>query len=160
MEKDMTVPCENGLINLRVGAIIMKDGQILMVGNKMRPKYLYSVGGRIKFGETAEEAVIREVYEETGVHMEIDRLGFVHENYFYSDLPSNSRKLIYEISFFFYMKVPEDFAPICQSFTEDGQEEYLRWIIPDTPIRYYPEFFRTELISPDKGVKHFLTDER
>lgn len=36
----------------------------------MRSEYLYSVGGRIKFGETAEEAVIREVYEETGVHME------------------------------------------------------------------------------------------
>lgn len=160
MSKDMTVPCDNGLINLRVGAIIMKDGQFLMVGNKMRSEYLYSVGGRIKFGETAEEAVIREVYEETGVHMEIDRLGFVHENYFYGDAPSNFGKLIYEISFFFYMKVPEGFAPVCQSFTEDEQEEYLLWITPDAPIRYYPEFFRTELISPDKGVKHFLTDGR
>lgn len=61
MKKDMTVPCEDGLINIRVGAIIMKDGQMLMVGNKIRPEYLYSVGGRIKFGETVEEAVIREV---------------------------------------------------------------------------------------------------
>ncbi len=26
--------------------------------------HLYSVGGRIKFGETAEEAVVREVFEE------------------------------------------------------------------------------------------------
>ena len=68
MNKDMTVPCEEGLINLRVGAIIMKNGKILMVGNNIRPEYLYSVGGRIKFGETSEEAVIREVYEETGVN--------------------------------------------------------------------------------------------
>ena len=30
MSKDMTVPCEDGLINLRVGAIIMKNGKILM----------------------------------------------------------------------------------------------------------------------------------
>ena len=36
-----------------------------------------SVGGRIKFGETAEEAVVREVFEETGRKMEIDRLGFI-----------------------------------------------------------------------------------
>ena len=73
MQQDMTVPCGNGLINLRVGAIIQKDGRILMVGNRNRPDYLYSVGGRIRFGETAEEAVVREVWEETGVSMEIDR---------------------------------------------------------------------------------------
>ena len=58
MSIDMTVPCDNGLINIRVGAIILKDGKFLMVGNNIRPEYLYSVGGRIKFGETAEEAVI------------------------------------------------------------------------------------------------------
>lgn len=69
MSIDMTVPCDNGLINIRVGAIILKDGKFLMVGNNIRPEYLYSVGGRIKFGETAEEAVIREVYEETGVRL-------------------------------------------------------------------------------------------
>ena len=160
MAKDMCVPCENGLINLRVGAIIIKDGKILMVGNKIRPEYLYSVGGRIKFGETAEEAVIREVYEETGVTMEVDRLGFIHENYFYGDAASNTGKLIYEISFFFYMKVPENFSPVGDSFTEDDHEEFLRWIDPRSPILYYPEFFREELIHPENGVKHFVSDKR
>ena len=51
----MTVSCDNGLINIRVGAIIMKDGKILMVDSE-RNDYLYSVGGRVKFGETTEEA--------------------------------------------------------------------------------------------------------
>ena len=160
MSIDMTVPCDNGLINIRVGAIILKDGKFLMVGNNIRPEYLYSVGGRIKFGETAEEAVIREVYEETGVRMEVDRLGFINENYFYGDAESNLGKLIYEISFFFYMKVPEDFEPECNSFTEDDHEEFLRWIAPDDPVKFYPEFFRTELLHPVNEVKHFLTDER
>ena len=105
MNKDMCVACDDGILNIRVGAIIMKDGKILMVGNDR--DYLYSVGGRVKFGETAEEAVVREVLEETGVQMEIDRLGFVHENYFYGDMPSNRNKLIYEISLFFYLKVPD-----------------------------------------------------
>ena len=43
----------------------MKDDRFLMVEND-RFDHLYSVGGRIKFGETAEEAVVREVFEETG----------------------------------------------------------------------------------------------
>lgn len=160
MSRDMTVPCEDGLINLRVGAIIMKDGKILMAGNDIRTEYLYTVGGRLKFGETAEQAVLREVYEETGVHLEIDRLGFVEENYYYGDMPPYVGKLIYEIVFFFYMKVPEDFEPVCRSFTEDKHEEHLVWISPDDPVDYYPKFFRTELMHPENEVKHFVADER
>ena len=159
MAKDMTVACDNGLINLRVGAIIMKNGKFLMVGNE-RSDYLYSVGGRIKFGETAEEAVIREVFEETGIRMETDRLGFVHENYFYGDAPTNLGKLIYEVSFFFYMKVPEGFEPAGNSFTEDESREYLRWVDANDDITIYPSFFRTELDHPVNTVKHFVTDER
>lgn len=157
---DMTVPCGNGLVNIRVGAIIMKKDKILMVANSKNPEYLYSVGGRIKFGETAEEAVMREVYEETGIQMEVDRLGFVHENYFYGDVDSNLGKLIYEISFFFYMKVPENFEPKNQTFTEDDHKEYLQWILLDSTVKYYPEFFKTELKHPQTAVKHFVTDGR
>ena len=62
MPANMTVPCDNGLINLRVGAIILKDGKFLMAGNE-RDDYLYSVGGRLQFGETAEEAVVREAMQ-------------------------------------------------------------------------------------------------
>ena len=159
MNKDMCVACDDGILNIRVGAIIMKDGKILMVGNE-RANYLYSVGGRIKFGETAEEAIVREVFEETGVKMEIDRLGFVHENYFYGDAPSNLGKLIYEISFFFYMKVPSDFAPISESFTEDNSKEHLKWVSLDEDVKMYPEFYRTELKAPTAAVKHFVSDER
>ena len=159
MKQDMCVPCDDGILNIRVGAIIMKDGKILMVGNE-RSNYLYSVGGRIKFGETADEAIVREVYEETGVKMEIDRLGFVYENYFYGDAPTNLGKLIYEISIFFYMKVPEDFTPVSDSFTEDNSREFLKWISPNEDIKIFPEFFKTELMNPTDTVRHYVKDER
>ena len=159
MKQDMCVPCDEGILNIRVGGIIMRDGKLLMVGND-RSDYLYSVGGRIKFGETAEEAVVREILEETGVKMEIDRLRFVHENYFYGDAPTNLGKLIYEISFFFYMKVPRDFTPVSESFTEDQSKEYLKWVSLDEDIKMYPTFFRLELQNPENTVKHFVTDER
>ncbi len=155
MNKDMCVACDDGILNVRAGAIIMKDGKLLMVSNG--GDYLYSVGGRLKFGETAEDTVVREVLEETGVQMEIDRLGFVHENYFYGDAPSNLNKLIYEITFFFYMKVPDTFAPISESFTEDNSKEHLRWVSLDEDMKMYPEFFRTELKDPTDTVKHFTT---
>lgn len=161
MSANMTVPCDKGLINLRVGAIILKDGKFLMAGNA-RDAYLYSVGGRIRFGETAEEAVVREVREETGRALAIDRLGFVHENYFYGDIPGvNLGKLIYEVSFYFYMKVPEDFEPVGESATDEGRvRETMQWVSPDDPRTIYPEFYRTELRHPVLSVKHLVTDER
>ena len=158
MNKDMCVVCGDGFLNIRAGAIIMKDGKLLMVSNDR--DYLYSVGGRLKFGETAEEAVVREVLEETGVQMEIDRLGFVHENYFYGDALSNRNKLIYEISFFFYMKVPDTFVPVSDSFTEESSKERLVWVSLDEDVKMYPKFFKTELKAPTDTVKHFTTDGR
>ena len=159
MNSDLTLPVDGGYLNVRVGAIILKDGRFLMVGNHYHP-YDYSVGGRVRFGETTEQAVLREVEEETGCRLEIDRLGFVEENYFYADVPSKMGKLIYEISFYYYMITPPDFEPVCKSVTEDGVQEFLEWVAPDEPRTVYPEFFRTELDITDKSVKHLVRDDR
>lgn len=156
---DMCVSCGSGIINIRVGAIILKDGRFLMVRSGASD-YFYSVGGRIKFGETAEEAVIREVFEETGVRMEIDHLGFVQENYFIGDSPAKMGKEIYELGYYFYMNVPEGFEPVCGSVTEDGQTEYLEWVSPDESRTIFPPFFRTELDITDLSVKHKVKDDR
>ncbi len=66
MNKDICVRCGEGVVNIRVGAIIIKDNKVLMVNNN-RDDYYYSVGGRIQFGETAEQAIKREVKRRTGL---------------------------------------------------------------------------------------------
>lgn len=95
MSQDLCVKMQDGILNIRVGAIIIKDGKFLMVEND-RFDHMYSVGGRLKFGETTEEAVVREVYEETGVKMEIDRLGFIHENFFPGDSLAKRGNVVHE----------------------------------------------------------------
>ena len=39
-------------------------------------------GGHVENGESFTDAAIREVFEETGVKYEIDRLAVIHENFF------------------------------------------------------------------------------
>ena len=158
MTPDMCVPCGDGLLNIRVGALIVKNCKILMVQSSH--DYLYSVGGRIKMGETAEEAIVREVFEETGVKMKVKRLIAVHQNYFYGDMPTNQGKLIYEISFYYEMDVPDGFEHVCDSINEAGDKEYLHWVSPDTPMTIYPEFFRKEAVNPSDDVLYSLTDEK
>ena len=79
---------------------------------------------------------------------------------FTGDAPTNLGKLIYEVSIFFYMRVPDDFSPVSYSFTEDGSKEHLRWVSVNDDITIYPDFFRGELQHPVNTVKHFVTDER
>ena len=81
-------------------------------------------------------------------------------DYIELDAASNRGKLIYEISFFFYMKVPDNFTPVCESFTEDRSKEHLVWVPLDTDKKIYPEFFKTELTHPSDTVRHFVTDGR
>ena len=156
---DLTVIEGNNRLNIRVAGIIIKDNRVLMVKN-LRSDYIYSLGGRLKFGEDARSGVEREVFEETGVHLEVDRLGFIHENFFIGSTPSKMNQQVYEITFYFYMKVPRDFHIEPDTATADSDGETLVWLDWHSDERYYPQFFRNELDNPSYEIKHIVTDDR
>jgi ADP-ribose pyrophosphatase YjhB (NUDIX family) len=64
---------------LAVSAAIFRDGRVLIVRRARPPAHgLYTLpGGGVELGETLEEAVIREVREETALEVEpIELIGF------------------------------------------------------------------------------------
>ncbi len=85
MDIDQTQDCcfthEENWFRYRVGAIILEENSVLVATNDACD-FCYSIGGGVHLDESAEEAVRREVLEETGLPYEIDRLAFVHENFF------------------------------------------------------------------------------
>ncbi len=96
---------KNNWFRLRACAVIVRDNKILMCKNEV-DDYFYSVGGAVRHGETVEDAVIREVFEETGKYLDIDRLLFIHQNFFDSDSTKSMLNQLncHEISFYFLMK--------------------------------------------------------
>jgi ADP-ribose pyrophosphatase YjhB (NUDIX family) len=60
-------------VQLAVSAGIFRDGKILLVRRAREPaKGVYTFpGGRVEFGESLIEAVMREVREETGLSIEV-----------------------------------------------------------------------------------------
>jgi len=70
------------LVGMRkaVRAIVVKDNKLLVMHrNKFGHEYYTLIGGGIDHGETAEQALHREVMEETGVSIANPRLVFVEE---------------------------------------------------------------------------------
>lgn len=133
---------------VRAGAVILDAGRVLMARNT-RDGYLYSVGGGVHHGETTAEAAHREVLEETGVDMEIDRLLFVHENFFTdSSSPAIAERDCHELTFYYLMRYRPGMPLRSGSRTNDGLDEWLEWVPLDTYGREtlaYPTFFATEL---------------
>jgi len=139
---------------VRACGIIIKDNKVLMVKNDV-DDYYYSLGGAIQIGETIEEACLREVLEETGHNNEIDRLLYVHENFF-----NLEGFLWHELAFYFLMKENNnnEFAISYGSF---GSKEEKVWIPIDKFSEYkaYPKFFEKELKSLPKNIKMITTFE-
>ena len=62
---DISYKYENQKFNYRVCAMIISGNKILAMHDEQSP-YFYLPGGRVTMGETAEQAVVREVQEELG----------------------------------------------------------------------------------------------
>jgi ADP-ribose pyrophosphatase YjhB (NUDIX family) len=153
---DITVRVADGKFNYRVGAVIIDSDEILMVKNSGSSFY-YTVGGRIRFGESAQEAVLREAFEETKINLEIDRLAYIHENFFTMDSDGES---YHEVCLFFLMKQNNLLREMKQAFF---QEEYGKVTFHWIPIKnlnsfhLYPEFFKTELLKRANDTKYIIT---
>lgn len=81
MEYNCGFTKDNKWFRYRAAAIIIEESCVLFAGNEI-DDYYYSIGGGVHMGESSEQAVKREVLEETGVSYEIDRLAVIHENFF------------------------------------------------------------------------------
>lgn len=158
MEYDCGFTRENKWFRYRAAAIIIEDEYVLFASNE-KEKYYYSIGGGVHMGESAEEAVIREVYEETGVKYEIERLAFIHENFFIGD-GSLDGKECHEIAFYFLMK-PRGTRKLNSNSYTQGVKENMYWLPINKLEEYraYPMFFREKLNNLKDGIEHIITYE-
>ncbi len=71
-------------LNVRSGIIIIKDNKILLHKNDNKDNYCLP-GGGVKFLESSEEAVIREIKEETNLDIKVDEFVTTIESLFEKD---------------------------------------------------------------------------
>lgn len=65
----------NNLLQVRVTGILIEDDKILLVNQNVTSDRKWSLpGGRVEQGETLEEAIVREIEEETGLATRVSKL--------------------------------------------------------------------------------------
>ncbi len=82
---DITFETEAGRFNYRVCAVML-DGERILAMHDERSPYFYLPGGRVKMGERAEDAVLREVREELGIEARIERPLWLSQSFFNEDV--------------------------------------------------------------------------
>lgn len=82
---DISFVVENEKFNYRVCGIIISNGKILAMHNERSP-YYFLPGGRVKMGETAENAIIREIKEELDITPTIVRPLWLHQSFFKEEI--------------------------------------------------------------------------
>lgn len=160
MEFDCGFTKDKKRFRYRAAAIIVEDGCVLFAGNELED-YFYSVGGGVHMGETSEDAVVREVYEETGIRYEIDRLAVIHENLFNENSGTLKGMDCHEICFYYLMKPRGSRQLLSDSYTQ-GIKEEMYWIPIEDLGKYkaFPAFLKDYLSNEHSGIEHIVTDER
>lgn len=154
-EQNIAFKTNQGYFTYRVAAIIINENKLLMAKHEDYPCY-YTVGGKVRMNESSEEAVIREVYEETGIEFQIDRLSFIQERFF-----EMAGEQHHEIVFYFLMKQNTKIDLTNKSFTDQGPKESLHWLSIEGLYKTYiiPEFFKTKLLENIIGIEHIISKE-
>lgn len=82
-------------IRIRAAGILVKEGQILLVRHEKNGKSYWLIpGGGVDFGESAEEALIREYREEVGLPIKVGPLVLVHDS-----IPPNRHRQVLNLYF-------------------------------------------------------------
>lgn len=145
---DISYKTESGKFNYRVCAMIISDGKILAMHDERSP-YFYLPGGRVKMGETAEDAVIREVREELGIIAKIARPLWLNQAFFTEDV---DHLRYHELCIYFLMDISEtDLLERGNEFTvNEGKKTHtFEWLDFDRLKEeyFYPLFLKKEIFN-------------
>ena len=151
IRKDMCLNHDPYHFSLRAAALIIQNNHLLVAKHKDYDCY-YTIGGGVHMNEPTEDAVLREILEETGVHAVIDRLVYVLERFYCTDSEHQ-----HELTFFYLISTMD--TPIENGSHTDQLSERMHWL-PIQDLHKYPlvpEFLREELTHISPTIQHIIS---
>jgi len=163
---DIRIDDSNYSFKLRVVGIVRRaDGKILLQNVEGNSFYCLP-GGHAEIGESVLQAIQRELEEELQFNVNVEKLGFLAENFYYSN---RTKTNMHEEGFYFYLKSPKHFTDdewVVHEIDKGIRKELqYRWISLDElnqmdirPVflkdilKDLPDNFETFVIRNDKRI--------
>lgn len=136
--------------DIRSCGILKKEDKVLISNEEDGSQTL--PGGAIKIGETTEQAVVRELLEETNLHVKVERLVAVVENFFILDnIPYQQLIFVYELSL-----VTTSIKEICCKEETVSSE----WLKKNEIRALKPHILEQLIYQPKQEFQHLINKER
>ena len=149
-----------GHFNYRVAGVVVHNDRVLLDRNT-RNKYWVLPGGHPDMMESMAAALKREMYEEIGADVEVIRLLWIMENFYYREKP------IHELSFYFLMHLDPSSVLLRSDGPFYGEEGNSQLIFQWHPINetslcnlpLYPSYLASALLNMPSTPLHIVFDD-
>jgi ADP-ribose pyrophosphatase YjhB (NUDIX family) len=156
------ISCEvdGGRFNLRVIGVCVHDGYVLLHRSD-RDDFWSLPGGRGEFMEPSAETIRRELREELGCDVRVERLLWVAETFF-----GAGAHRFHEIGLYYQVEIPDRADLLDKAAVQRGVEGpdlglVFRWFPLGQVgrLRLYPTFLRDELRALPSTIRHVVSWE-
>lgn len=137
------------------GVILHQDH--LLCEYAMQDDFYFLPGGRCELGESSLTTIIREMQEELGLTVKVERLLWIIENFF-----EERGRLVHELGHYYLLQLPQDASILDVSRSYPGCEEErraeYRWLPLATlsEARLFPSFLRTNILNLPDQITHIV----
>ncbi len=136
---DCTFRTPEGNFNYRVAGVICQDDKLLVMKEEATPHW-YLPGGRVKLHEAAEAALKREIEEELGLPITIQRPLWLVESFFVLE---GTEDKFHELCLYYLVDLPYTELPAADVWRQkdsDGAEHIFRWLTVEEvkETHFYP----------------------
>ncbi len=155
---DISFKTEQGRFNYRTAGVLIQDGKLLVMQDENSP-YYYVPGGRVSFGEATEAALQREIREELGIDVVVQRLLWVVESFFEEN---RTKELFHELAFYYLLTLADPgILHRGASFSRrEGDQHTLRFTWKELRelqnLYFYPLFLKQKILDLPIEVEHIV----
>lgn len=161
MSQDILFKSDEAIFSYRVGGILIHDRKVLL--QKPKNDDYAIIGGHVNLMETAQEALVREYYEETGAHIVVDELFAVSEIFF-----TWMNKPCHQICLYYFIHLIDAMIPLTGSFSGKDDEGKTRidldyiWVDLEElkkGLKVYPLEIIPYILEKPEHVVHFISND-
>jgi 8-oxo-dGTP pyrophosphatase MutT (NUDIX family) len=147
--------------NFRIAGLGFRDGHVL-VHRAIHENFWSFPGGRAEIGETSVETLKREMVEELGVEIAVDRMLWTVESFFRYEAHD-----YHEIGFYYLMEIPESFpfdaSEIVHRLKDGDSDLEFKWVKATkaalTALDIPPYFIAGQIENLPQTPVHIIWDD-